>query len=280
MAFDALDAAVVFTGRGGSGTRLLSQLADEIGIFIGNRVNRSGDSIEWVELIYRLAVSAADSVELPSGARYRRELRAKAAQVVNGSPARASRLWGLKLPEAMLVLPLLLDAFPQAKVVHLTRHPISSSLRRTHMTSRLNNAVGAATLPNAYRYSNRDVGSIASDEPYVHNACSWNYQVRRVVHYGRASLGAGQYLEVRYEDVCTDPSPSIARVRTFLGCASGERSGSIAADPSRMGGWDAGDPRVEKVWTICGETAALLGYTLEQGSPAPPPAAPSAQKRD
>ena len=273
IASEALDAAVVFTGRGGSGTRLLSQLAEEIGVFIGNRVNRSGDSIEWVDLVYRLAVGTAASAELPTGSLYRRELRARAAAVLDGSPAGASAPWGLKLPEAMLVLPLLVDAFARAKVVHMTRHPVASSLRRTHMTSRLNNAVGAATLPNAYRYSKRDVGAIASDEPYLHNACSWNYQVSRVLRYGRESLGPARYLELRYEDVCMDPSPGITRVRALLGRAAGGRPGSVSVDPSRMGGWDARDPRVEMVWKICGETAALLGYSRT-------PPAPSAEERD
>jgi Sulfotransferase family len=272
MLFDAIDSVVLFTGRGGSGTRLLSQLADELGVFIGNHLNRSGDSIEWVKLIYRLAVEAAASGELPLGSRHRDEIRARAAEILSAGSTQASRLWGLKLPETMLVLPLLVDAFPQAKVVHLTRHPIPSSLRRTHMTSRLNNAVGAATLPNAYRFSNRDAGSIATDEPYLHNACSWNYQVRRVVDYGRASLGTGRYLEIRYEDVCAEPSSTVSITRSFLGCKAGGRPASITADASRVGDWDSRDPRIETIWKICGETASLLGYTLDRLAPARPDA--------
>ena len=264
LPWNALGAPVIFTGRGGSGTRLLSQLADELGLFIGNRVNRSGDSIEWVPLIYRMAVQSAVSPELPLGSRYRSEILAQADNVLHAAQERAPRAWGLKLPEAMLVLPLLIDAFPQAKVVHLTRHPIAASLRRTHMTSRMDNAVGAATLPNAYRDASRDPGSIPADEPYVHNACSWRYQVSRVVRYGRDALGAERYLELRYEDVCNDTAASIARVRAFIGHSGEGRAGAVAVDPSRVGGWDRSDPRVRTVWEICGETAALLGYNLEQ----------------
>jgi hypothetical protein len=264
MSSPSLDDVVLFTGRGGSGTRLLSQLADDLGIFIGNHVNRSGDSIEWVQPVYRMAINAAASLELPSGSQYRDALRDTAARVLATARTRASPLWGLKLPETMLVLPLFIDAFPQTKVVHLTRHPVPSSLRRTHMTSRLNTAIGAATLPNAYRYSNRSIDSIATDAPYLHNACSWNHQVGRVVRYGRGSLSPEQYLEVRYEDVCADPATSVARVRSFLGCGSEARAGSVAVDASRMGAWDARDARVETIWAICGESAALLDYTLDQ----------------
>jgi hypothetical protein len=125
--------------------------------------------------------------------------------LIDRSNARATRVFSLaacecrpcirKLPEMMLVLPLLIDAFPHAKVVHLTRHPVSSSLRRTHMTSRLTNAVGAAALPAAYRYSNRDPRQIGSDEPYLHNAYAWNFQVARVVRYAWDVLGEPHYLE-------------------------------------------------------------------------------------
>ena len=263
MLCDAIDAAVLFTGRGGSGTRLLSQLAAELGIFIGNRTNKSGDSTEWVGLIYRLVVEEGGGAQLPAGARSRAEIRAKAGQILDRAPPRESLLWGFKLPETMLVLPLLIDAFPQAKVVQLTRHPISSSFRRTHMTSRLNNAVGAVALPAAYRYSQREVGLIATDEPYLHNAFSWNYQVSRVARYGREMLGLGRYLEIAYEDLCTQPSRVIARVRSFLGCADQGRETSIPVDPSRIGDWDPRDPRVETIWKVCADTAALIGYARE-----------------
>ena len=263
MPADAVDAVVLFTGRGGSGTRLLSQLAEEAGIFIGNQVNKSGDSTEWARLIYRMAVEAGGGHDLPSGSRYRREIRARAGQILDQAPSRASPQWGLKLPETMLVLPLLIDAFPRAKVVHLTRHPISSSLRRTHMTSRLNNPVGAIALPAAYRYSKRDIGQIATDEPYMHNACSWNFQVTRVARYAREVLGHGRYLEITYEDVCTEPSRFVALVRSFLGCAEVRGGTSIPVDLTRIGDWDPHDPRAGAIWDVCGETAALLGYRRE-----------------
>jgi hypothetical protein len=266
----AIDGVVIFTGRGGSGTRLLSQLAGELGVFIGNHVNKMGDSIEWVDLIYRLAVESGRSQELPSGSAYRLEIRERATHVLRAQRGDAASRWGFKLPEAMLVLPLLVDAFPEAKIVHLIRHPVSSSLRRTHMTSRLNNAVGAATLPNAYRYCRRDVRAIAADEPYVHNACSWNYQVRRVVDYARAALDRKHYLEIRYEDLCDEPAAGVARARSFLGCEDGEAPTSIAVDSSRAGGWDPADPRVETIWNLCRETAALLGYVREDAAPVRP----------
>jgi hypothetical protein len=261
---EAIEAPVLLTGRGGSGTRLLSQIAAETGIFIGSRINKSGDSTEWVKLIYRIAIETGGERELPAGSRFREDIRAHAGHFLDQDAARHARLWGLKLPETMLVLPLLIDAFPRAKVVHLIRHPISSSLRRTHMTSRLNNPIGAVALPAAYRYTKRDVARIATDDPYLHNAYSWNFQVTRVAHYARESLGENRYFEVAYEDLCTEPSRVVASLRSFLGCGPDVSDTSIPVDWSRIGGWDRGDPRADAIWELCGTTAALLGYRRDR----------------
>lgn len=264
-----MDMIGIFTGRGGSGTRLLSRLATHAGVFIGNQVNHSGDSVEWVELIYRMVVEMAGQRDLPMGSRYRAELRARAVTIFGTAPHSDVCVWGLKLPEIMLVLPLLIDAFPAARVIHLTRHPVSASLRRTHMTSRLGNPVGDVALPGAYRYAGQDPGAILTDESYLHNAYSWNFQVTRVMSYGRDVLGASQYLEMRYEDVCAGPDSVLAIVRSFLGCADSRISASTCVDPSRMGAWDAADARAKAIWAICGETAGRLGYSCARSPDAP-----------
>ena len=258
-----IDALVIFTGRGGSGTRLLSQLAVDAGMFIGNDVNKSGDSTEWVDLVYRMVVETGGHRDLPSGSRYRRELRARAKQILADAPPGTARVWGLKLPETMLVLPLLIDAFPHAKVVHLTRHPVSSSLRRTHMTSRLGNPVGDVALPAAYRYSSRAASELTTDEAYLHNAYSWNFQVARVLHYARCVLGQEQYLEIKYEDVCTRPDRVLGAVQSHVGCGRDRGGASLPVDLARVGAWDPRDLRVQAIWDICGRTAELLGYTRD-----------------
>jgi hypothetical protein len=274
-----IDAAVLLIGRGGSGTRLLSQLAVDAGIFIGNQINHTGDSVEWVDLIYRMVVEAGGGDDLPSGSRYRGEIRATAEQILGDAPARPSGRWGLKLPETMLVLPLLMDAFPRATVVHLTRHPISSSLRRTHMTSRLDNPVGRVALPAAYRYAKLDPGQIGTDEPYLHNAYSWNFQVTRVVRYARAALDEARYLEIRYEDLCAQPDRVSAVVRSYLGGADERGKSALPVELSRAGAWDARDPRVPLIWRICGDTAARLGYAREPAAATRAPATPHGRDR-
>jgi len=98
------------------------------------------------------------------------------------------------------------------------------------------------------------------DEPYLHNAYAWNFQVTRVVQYGREVLGESRYLEITYEDVCTEPDRVLATVRSYLGCAVDQPAGSVQVDPARVGRWDPRDARVGTIWGICGKTAELLGY--------------------
>jgi hypothetical protein len=98
----------------------------------------------------------------------------------------------------------------------------------------------------------------------MHNACSWNFQVTRIARYAREELGHGRYLEITYEDLCTQPSRVVAVVRSFLGCAGEESGTSIPVDLSRAGGWDHRDPRVETIWSLCRETAELLGYARDR----------------
>jgi hypothetical protein len=87
--------------------------------------------------------------------------------------------------------------------------------------------------------------------------------VSRVVGYGRAVLGRDRYLEIAYEDMCANPSRVAATMCSFLGCAIGGRETMIPVDFTRSGGWDPGDPRVDLIWRLCGETAALLGYARQ-----------------
>jgi hypothetical protein len=259
-----LDECVLFIGRGGSGTRLLSQLAVDAGIFVGNRVNKSGDSKEWIDLIYRMAVETGKERELPTGSRYRREIRATADQILAAAPSGQPDRWGLKLPEAMLVLPLLVDAYPQAKVVHLVRHPIPSSLRRSHMTSRLGNRVGNVALRAAYAYAGQDPARVKTDEVFLHNAYSWDHQVARVVGYARKQLPGTQYLELKYEAVCRDPDHAFSTLQTFLGRAEDDTRTSLPVDHSRSGEWEPDDPRAHVVWDICGNTAEKIGYMRDR----------------
>ena len=231
-------------------------------MFLGNRLNASQDSVEWLEVLYPLALEATAGVAAGSGrdAFWRARTRQQAAEVLGAAGLTADALWGWKLPETMLALPQALRTFPRARVVHLVRHPVSSALRRTHTTSRMDNPVGQAVLPAAYRACGMDPDAIPGDEPYLHNAASWQFQVGGVSAVLQGIAGEGRALQLRYEDVCADPAGAQRRLAGFLGLPA--PGGTIAAgiDLARMKPAEACDGRAEQVWSICGSTAATLGY--------------------
>jgi hypothetical protein len=254
---------VVLLGRGGSGTRILSELAVATGVFIGNETNVTGDSVEWVEPLYALAVeSLTDGIE-PGSARdafWCDALRRHGAAVRGRAATGADDAWGWKLPETMLVVPQVLRAFPRARVVHLVRHPVTTALRRTHMTSRLDNPVGVAVLAAAYRALGRDPAAIAGDDVPTHNAISWNFQVRAVLDALDARPPGVRVLQLRYEDVCADVPRALARIAAFLGRPVPVSAALPHIDASRTNAGAVADPRADAVWALCAATATRLGY--------------------
>jgi hypothetical protein len=260
----ALSQPVILLGRGGSGTRLLAQLALSVGAFLGNELNASHDSVEWVETLYDLAVEAVTGDIASNSARelyWQSRLRHRASEILAVGRRNPAVLWGWKLPETMLTLPHALRAFPQARVVHLVRHPVTSALRRTHITSRMDNRVGRAVLPSAYRACGLDPDNIELDEPYIHNAVSWAYQVGGILGTLRSTPPASGCLQFRYEEICAAPDEAQKRLTAFLG-VSVPITEPPEIDTRRTGGYRAKDDKAKKIWSICGALAFELGYEL------------------
>ena len=260
----ALSQPVILLGRGGSGTRLLAQLALSVGAFLGNELNASYDSVEWVETLYNLAVETVTGDIASSSAcelYWQSRLRRRASEILATGHRDPAVLWGWKLPETMLTLPHALRAFPRARVVHLVRHPVTSALRRTHMTSRLDNPVGRAVLPVAYRACGLNPDNIELDEPYIHNAVTWAYQVGGVLGTLRSMPPASGCLQFRYEEICVAPDEAQKRLTAFLGAAA-PITDPPEIDARRTGGYRAEDDRAKKIWSICGGLAFELGYEL------------------
>lgn len=258
----ALQSPVIFTGRGGSGTRLISEIAQRAEVFLGNELNISGDSTEWTDLIYSAVV---EKLQLNAEGRqvsinkWRSKFHQQAREVLAKGNWDHEAIWGWKLPETMVILPELFKIFNSAKLVHLVRHPVNSSLRRTHMTSRTDNLVGRAVLKAAYKHVGLEPAEIAHDEAYIHNARSWVFQIDTAMGFARSHLTDLQYLEVRYEDLCLEPKKIQNTILEFLDI--GLRLDDIPSiDYERTHYFELNDPRVVEVWELCKNAAEKLGY--------------------
>lgn len=265
-------APAILLGRGGSGTRLLSALAAQSGAFLGNDLNVSGDSVEWVADIYELAREACASDIAPGSERdayWRQALQQRATDILGKAALPAGAKWGWKLPETILALPQILRAFPRARVIHLTRHPFTSSLRRTHMTSRNDNPIGASVLSSAYRAAGRAPEAILADEPYLHNAYTWAYQVGGACRALDAFCQDDRVLRLRYEDLCANPAQARGEIAAFLGIQTASGCDAALIDWRRTDDVDPGDARLDQIWSICGDVARSIGYSRTDFAPAP-----------
>ena len=258
---DVFESPVIMTGRGGSGTRMISEIARKLDIFLGNRLNFAGDSLEWVDLIYEYAIKK--TIATTRGQQFSEDFSGmfldKVQDILEAGEYDLEGAWGWKLPETMLVVPEMMKLFPKAKLVHLVRHPVTSSLRRTHMTSRYNNPIGRAVLRGAYHDIRRNPKNIASDPEYFHNAVTWLYQVKRVHEFAMDNLSADNYHLVKFEDMMNEPLETSRKLTRFMAGVANDFV-RPAVDNDRASSVDLSDPAIDEVWSICGAVAADIGY--------------------
>jgi hypothetical protein len=257
-----LTAPVLITGRGGSGTRLLSRLLQQSSLFLGNRLNRQGDSLEWVQINRRMMF---ENIKLSNGRfnhQWQHRLKELAADITAKYATSEYSRWGLKLPEMLFMLPEFFATFPNTKLIHLIRHPVSLSCRRTHITSRMDNPVGQWVLPQAYDYLgiSEDVIDVSD---VLNNAISWKFQLDIITAFCEQNLSNQQFHVVKFEDMLDKPQDVLTQLGVFLGHDT-SRVVDLNIDKNRAGHADLVDAStIDEVWSLCGETASKYGYTKQ-----------------
>ena len=114
---------VTIGGVGGSGTRVIAGLVNDLGYFIGSRLNESNDNTALAEFFpaFRARILTRDPQrhtfirqKLRDFAEHMRQDLARQPQPYSG--------WGWKLPANFMVLKDIAALFPHAKYVHTVRH--------------------------------------------------------------------------------------------------------------------------------------------------------------
>lgn len=253
------DSPIILLGRGGSGTRLLSQLVQTLGVFIGTDINESDDSLEMVDLVYWLTLETARTPAPPL--KFVSIIRQTLGGILRKGKVAPEAVWGWKLPETLYVLPLILEAFPKARMIHLVRHPASVILDRPrHVTANMETQIGRCMLPIAYEEFGRDPLHIGTDPHWLQGAISWVHQVAKTVTWCRNFLPPRQHLQVKFEDLVARASPATGEIAKFIGVRPlGWRA---AVDASRLNLPKADHPDLHRLWAICGTLAEELGYRI------------------
>jgi hypothetical protein len=205
---------VILIAKGGGGSRLLAQLAMDLGIFLGNEVNVSGDSMELVLPIYRGVLRRYQ--EALKNERWRTPIEILAASASMWEKGGKPDVWGFKLPEAVFLLPELTQAFPGAKFIHMVRDPLQTCLRRTHMTGRLDNQIGRATVLAAYREIGIPIDEILTDGDGIRMAYTTRHQLQLIAETLGAKANRDRVLEIRFEDLVDAPAKTMDKVAEWL----------------------------------------------------------------
>jgi hypothetical protein len=255
--------AVIF-GTGGSGTRVLQVLTDRSGFFMGTNLNGPGDSLDIGWFMRRWLddyLGKSDWIgEMTRGSQRNR------FRVPNGMPEDFAATiedhreaiddpearWGWKNPRAILILPFIHEFFPGMKAVHLVRDGRDMAYSKNQNQARRH---GPQLLDSEQKELPKPVRSMAF----------WARVNLAAARYGERELGEN-YLRMRYEDVCTDPRASSARLLDFLDSPAPRESiqefaASEIRPSSTMGRWRDRDPdQVREIESVGGEALRKFGY--------------------
>jgi hypothetical protein len=242
----------IIGATGGSGTRVVARIVRHGGMFIGTNLNESTDALDFGDYSDRwinIALAGRDSpLSLAAKAEMVKDLKAVLERHLAplGTGARA---WGWKEPRCIFLLPFFHSQFPRLKFLHVIRDGRDMAYSTNQNQLRKH---GASLLQPAEAGWSQPLRSIAL----------WSRLNLMRADYGEARL-RGQYLRIRFEDLCADPIPMINRIFEFFGL-SGEVEPIARLEvkpPESMGRWRNQEPAALKELHRIGRAALeRFGY--------------------
>lgn len=261
---------IILIGMHRSGTTLVANLLERLGLHLGWLLQENSESIFFVERNEALLNACGGRWDHPGPVQHLlrcEPMRGRAMAMLRrdthsprflsflgpsharflGRPERINFPWGWKDPRNSYLLPLWLELFPQAKILHIYRHPMdvarSLFVRENRSIARRVAMLGGASVNADSRRTARDLRK--------ETGIFWLYRrwraarcvmtpLRRYANVGvtaTATLQGGLHLwsmyvaeccrhlesisnpalSVRYEDVLADPVAQLDAIREFCG---------------------------------------------------------------
>ena len=204
---------VVVGGVGGSGTRVVAEMLETLGLFIGDDLNDARDNMT----LARVFEAIRDRIQSlgPAGATVDPAAEAAAATAIAATledfasamhraylaqhDRRAG--WGWKVPGNHFILAHLAEVFPGLAYVHVIRHGVDMAFSANH---------------NQVRNWGRHYGIDVDGQPPERAALAfWIAANRRVVAEARR-LGI-RFLLLNFDALCRRPAETAALLLDFLG---------------------------------------------------------------
>ena len=241
---------IIVIGMHRAGTSMLTRLLDSAGVYVGRRLTRNAECPFMNSLNYWVFEQSSanwDNPESVDDLLNYGDIRSVVTDYLGGvidGPAAAHYLglrrwlrhrslhaiphhWGWKDPRNTYTLPLWLDVFPNARVLHITRHgmDVAQSLRVRHL-----NASSSAIRRFQRRhwlYVNNPLapkqGGFAHSPSVAHlkrGLNLWRAYTQRA-HEHVDALG-DQAHELRYEDLLAKPEEQLPDLLLFCGIEPSE----------------------------------------------------------
>ena len=243
---------VVVGATGGSGTRVIAQVLQKAGWFMGNRVNpRNEDSlpIAWFLTKWLKSLKDFPNVDSRTLARARRDFERMIHLHRRGISSPDAR-WGWKNPRSLWLVPFLVDRFPELKFVHMIRDARDMMLSENIYFLRQN----AHWLLGPDWWRNLEASALEL----------WRISNKRALEFAQHDV-KDRYHMVRYEDLCQRPAETVTRLLEFLEAPKMDVGPLIEGirDRGNIGRWRrAGAPKVVELERGVRSDLERFGYEV------------------
>lgn len=248
---------------GGSGTRALHGALKEAGFFVGERLNHAGDAMDFepfldanINPVLRETRSLDYSLDdLSDSVRSAavRDFRAALKRYTRELPRNASN-WGWKNPRSMYILPIVADACPGMRFLHLVRDGRDMALSDNQ------------NQPN--KHYDALFGETYTGESAENAIRLWTAANLQVANWGERELGE-RYSRIRFEDLCAAPRATLTEALISSGLEPdlagrvGTAAEAVIRMPDSVGRWNQlTDPEKDSLTAIGSEALARFGYAV------------------
>ena len=256
--------------RGHSGGRLVCEAFIRNGIAMGDESPRRKDT-RWFAAsnpaVHQLVMNSMRYPNLPTSeqAAWQQMTRECIGNYVRSRIATPGP-FGWKMGFTLFMMPMVLDAFPAARVVHLIRDGRDVMLSRLNVRMDFSSALNRLVVFGNTEVTTWQGKPLTTETVAAHrNELEMQHWVT-AVQFGLHGRAYGdRYLEVRYEDVCADPIGQFKRIFEFLDVPFLAETRSWLAQhvyATRVGKWRrAPQAEIDPALAIGADLLDRLGYT-------------------
>jgi Sulfotransferase family len=246
----ALDPRVI-GATGGSGTRVVGRIVRAGKMYIGTNLNDYQDALDlagfsdrWINRFVQTGLpSASTSMRTEMTDDLAAALDAHRRDLPDDALA-----WGWKEPRSIYLIPFFNEVMPGFRFLHFMRdgRDMAFSDNQVQLLKH-----GDYVLSDKALRKRTPTRSIAL----------WTLVNGQAADFGEQSMG-DRYLRVRFEDLCSEPAETVARIYDFFGLRGDiDAAAAEVRPPKTLGRWkDARKGTLEKLHEIAAPALQRFGY--------------------